>query len=129
MQERLRHSPARTSIDVSINLYSVGGLVALITALALLLRLLFLAENSFWYDEILSVRRAQLDSGAFRDLINSVPPMTLYYILLRFWLALGDSDFIVRMLSVIPAVATIPVVYLLGARLFDPGLVLLLPCS
>jgi DNA-binding beta-propeller fold protein YncE/4-amino-4-deoxy-L-arabinose transferase-like glycosyltransferase len=118
MQEGLRHSPARTSIDVSINLYSIGGLVALVTVLALLLRLLFLAGNSFWYDEILSVRRARLGWAAFWDLINGVPPMTLYYVLLRYWLALGDSDLVVRLLSVIPAVATVPLVYLLGTRLF-----------
>jgi uncharacterized membrane protein len=115
MQEGLRHSLARNS---SNNLYLIIGLVALITALALVLRLLFLGENSFWYDEILSVRRARLGGVAFWDLINDLPPMTLYYVLLRYWLALGDSDFMVRLLSVIPAVATVPVVYLLGKRLF-----------
>jgi DNA-binding beta-propeller fold protein YncE len=109
MEGVLSHLPGRAPTS----LYIVIVLVE-----ALLLRLIFLAENSFWYDEILSVRRAQLDWQAFWDLIKGLPPMTLYYVLLRFWLVLGDSDFMIRFLSVIPAVATIPVIYLLGSRLF-----------
>ena len=45
--------------------------------------------------------------------------MSLYYLLLRYWLHFGGSEFFVRSLSVIFAIASIPVVYLLGRRLFD----------
>src|SRR5437899_793968 len=45
--------------------------------------------------------------------------MSLYYLLLHFWLHLGKSEFFVRTLSVVFALATIPVLYLLGRRLFD----------
>ena len=114
MEVEFRHLQERAPTS----LYGVVALVELVTVLALILRLFFLAENSFWYDEILSVRRAQLDWGAFWDLVSGVPPMALYYVLLRFWLGLGESDFLIRFLSVIPAVATIPVIYLLGSRLF-----------
>ena len=45
--------------------------------------------------------------------------MTLYYVLLRAWIHLGDSEFTVRCLSVLFGVLTIPATYALGARLFD----------
>ena len=44
--------------------------------------------------------------------------MGLYYVLLHGWIALGDSEFTVRALSAIFAVATIPVVYGLTRRIF-----------
>ena len=44
--------------------------------------------------------------------------MSFYYFLLRGWLHLGDSETVVRGLSVLFGVAVIPVTYLLGKRLF-----------
>jgi uncharacterized membrane protein len=44
--------------------------------------------------------------------------MALYYFLLRFWLTLGGSEGFVRGLSVLFSVATIPITFFLGARLF-----------
>ena len=45
--------------------------------------------------------------------------MSIYYLLLHFWLHLGNSEFFVRTLSIVFALATIPALYLLGRRLFD----------
>ena len=45
--------------------------------------------------------------------------MTLYYFLLREWIHLGDSEFMVRSLGVLFSVLTIPAMYALGKRLFD----------
>jgi uncharacterized membrane protein len=45
--------------------------------------------------------------------------MLTYYLFLRLWVHLGSGEFVVRALSVIPAVATVWVVYLLGRRLFS----------
>jgi 4-amino-4-deoxy-L-arabinose transferase-like glycosyltransferase len=115
MTSRHLHTPVQTNGAV----ISVGAIVLAITVLALFLRLLFLGQESFWGDELASVRRAQLDWQSFWELISGVPAMTLYYILLRFWILLSDSEFTVRILSVIPAVATVPIIYLLGKRLFD----------
>lgn len=49
-----------------------------------------------------------------RDEIN----MVFYYLLLRGWLVLGDSEWVIRSLSVLLGVATLPALYLLGSRLF-----------
>jgi uncharacterized membrane protein len=91
-----------------------------ITVLAALLRILFISEDSFWHDEILSVQRAQMSDEDFGDLLRSFPNMAFYYWLLHHWVALGDSELVVRMLSVVTAVATVIAIYFLGARLFGP---------
>jgi mannosyltransferase len=104
----------------SINAIATSGALLAITLLALFLRLHLLGQDSFWGDELASVRRAQMDWDAFWELMRGIPAMALYYALLRFWILLGDSEFTVRILSVIPAVVTVPLVYFMGKRLFDP---------
>ena len=44
--------------------------------------------------------------------------MALYYVMLRPWLQFGLGETSVRMLSVLPGIAGLPVMHLLGARLF-----------
>jgi mannosyltransferase len=94
--------------------------LAAIVVLAASLRLLFLSQDSFWHDEILSVERALMDGEDFWDLIQGLPNMAFYYWLLRYWVVLGESEIVVRMLSVVAAVAAVLAVYSLGARLFGP---------
>jgi len=91
-----------------------------ILAVAAALRFHWLAAKSFWFDEGVSVAIARLDWYNFaRILWRREANMSLYYLLLRYWLHFGGSEFFVRSLSVIFAIASIPVVYLLGRRLFD----------
>jgi mannosyltransferase len=95
-------------------------LLALITGLAAALRFHSLAAKSFWFDEGVSVAIARLDCYNFaRILWRREANMSLYYFLLHFWLYLGGSEFFVRALSVLFAVASVPVMYLLGRRLFN----------
>lgn len=54
----------------------------------------------------------------FLDLWHREANMAPYYVLLHAWLALGSGEGLIRSLSVLFSVATIPVVYALGARLF-----------
>ena len=44
--------------------------------------------------------------------------MAAYYVLLRPWLHFGYGEAIVRLLSVLPGVLSIPLMYVLGRRLF-----------
>jgi mannosyltransferase len=106
-------------VQPQINSIATVSALLAITVLALFLRLHLLGQDSFWGDELTSVRRAQLDWDAFWELMRGPAAMALYYVLLRFWILLGDSEFTVRLLSVISAVATVPVVYFLGKSLFD----------
>ena len=95
-------------------------MLSVILAVAAALRFHSLAAKSFWFDEGVSVAIARLDWYNFaRILWRREANMSLYYLLLRYWLHFGGSEFFVRSLSVIFAVVAIPVVYLLGRRLFD----------
>jgi uncharacterized membrane protein len=99
--------------------------LAAVIAFALLLRLLFL-NKSFWLDE--GVAFADAWSAAlpitewrewFRQLWQAEFNMAFYFALLRLWIQAGTSEAFLRLLSVIPAVATVPVVFALGKRLFS----------
>lgn len=96
------------------------ALISGITVLSAVLRLLYLGKKSFWLDEIVSVSIARLDPAGFRNVVMSWELNEgLYYTLLRGWMHLARGEFAIRLLSVAPAVAAIPFVYLLGRRLFS----------
>lgn len=83
------------------------------------LRLHDIAAKSFWIDEGASVAIARMDWFNFARLLwRREANMTLYYLVLRPWLHVGESEAWVRGLSVVFALATFPVIYLLGKRLF-----------
>jgi len=86
---------------------------------AALLMLLFLGEKSIWLDEALSISIARLDFASMWQMMSTMQiDQSLYHILLHFWASLGTSEFIIRSLSAVFALGTVPLVYLLGARSF-----------
>src|SRR6516164_8775565 len=90
-----------------------------IVAIGAVLRLIALGHKSFWLDEIASVVLARTPASWFWHwLWHEEGNMTLYYVLLRPWLHLGLSETTVRLLSVIPGVASIALIYVLASRLF-----------
>jgi mannosyltransferase len=95
-------------------------ILAALTIVGAALRLHLLSARSLWVDEAASVHFASVPWWPFLRLLAGYQGnMTLYYFLLRAWIHLGDSEFVVRGLSVLFGVLTIPVMYALGARLFD----------
>ena len=105
--DRAAHRPRSVSILAGILL------------LAGCLEMLFLGEQSFNLDEAYRVILARLEWPAFWwFLCHREANMSLYCFLLRIWLGVGDSEALIRALSVIPALATVPAVYVLGKRLF-----------
>ncbi len=111
--------------------------VWLIVAVGAVVRLIALGHKSFWIDEIASVSIAQKPSAAFwRFLWHDEGNMALYYVLLRPWLLFGKSEAVVRLLSVLPGVASIPLMYVVAKQLFGreagllaAGLFALNPCA
>jgi mannosyltransferase len=92
-----------------------------LVALGAVLRLVALGHKSFWLDEIASIAIVQRPSAAFWHFLwHEEGNMAMYYVLLRPWLHFGNSEAIVRLLSVLPGVLSIPLMYLLGKRLFGP---------
>jgi mannosyltransferase len=89
--------------------------IALPAFVLLVLALYRLTEKSLWFDEVFSVQMAQ--SGFLqlaRTAAGGEANMVLYYSILKVWLFLGDGDAWVRLLSALFAVATVPVMFLLG---------------
>lgn len=89
-------------------------------ALATFLRVLQLDFQPLWWDEGYSVFFATRDFGALlaRTAVDIHPP--LYYALLQMWIAtLGKDAAVLRLLSVVIGVATIPLLYLVAKKLFN----------
>jgi uncharacterized membrane protein len=72
---------------------------------------------SFWLDEGFSANMAQHPSLHAWSGDNHPP---LYYAMLAAWSWFSNSDYWLRLLSVVFGVATIPVVYAIGRKLFGP---------
>jgi len=91
----------------------------LLTVGATILRLLYLTGEGLTADEGFSVFLARTTAANFRNILwRGEFNMVLYYVALRSWMHLGSGEFLVRLLSVLFATATVPVIYFLGVRLF-----------
>jgi mannosyltransferase len=87
--------------------------------LAALVRLPILWQRSLSLDEVLSVKFAALEWPAFVAVMSGREANMLpYYLLLRGWLRVAQSDGAIRLLSVIWSVATVPLLYVVGTRFF-----------
>lgn len=94
--------------------------LALLLAVSLAVRLVCLSSKPFWFDECFSVEVSRIGWSNFLHLMWwREANMSLYYVLLRIWLHLGQSPFFIRSLSVIPGAATLPAVYWLARSLYD----------
>jgi mannosyltransferase len=82
--------------------------------LGLFVRIHGLGDPSLWYDEGGTLWYGLGD--LHRWISDTHPP--LYYAFVHFWLQFGTSEYWLRLSSVIPGVATIPLVYSLGKKLF-----------
>src|SRR5947207_6075883 len=100
---------------------SAGPYIILsILILAALLRLLQLGSESLWWDEAVTVAIVRLDWEAFWKVLSHFEAnMGLFYCLLRLWVNLGESEFVLRSLSALTGVLAVGLVYVLGKRLFD----------
>ena len=99
---------------------SVDLILVLIVVLAAVLRFWHIGEQSLWYDEFitsehLSKRFAQMLIEGIPQ-VEGTPPLSL--LLGWFWIRiLGDGDAILRSLSAVEGIATVPVVYALAREL------------
>ena len=94
--------------------------LALVAPMALLavLGAYHLGQYSLWRDEVASVVVA---SSAFPDLLTrdrpDMPNMSAYFLVLHFWLALGETEGRIRFLSVLGGMATVVPIYLIALRI------------
>ncbi len=102
---------------LSIHTFLALGVIGVAAAW---LRLHRLGGHDLWLDEAYSVLFAKMPAGRFWKLMWSREGnMLLYYLALRAWMHLGDTEGVVRLLSVVFGVASIPMIYFLGRDLFS----------
>jgi len=91
-------------------------------ALASALSARSLGSSSLWFDEATSVEIARLEWRSLLDwVIREELNMSFYHALLHVWISVvGDSEAAVRSLSIVTGMAALPVLYVLGKRLFGP---------
>lgn len=88
--------------------------IAALALLAAAIRFHDLGAESLWHDEGTTFQRARLPLS--RLIANSVHAghVPTYFMLMKAWLALGSSEFLLRAPSAFLGAATVPLVYLLG---------------
>lgn len=89
----------------------------LVTLLGLLLRVGYLDRESLWTDEVHSVYLATVPVQETLDEFKLTDHPPLYFLLLRVWMWISNSDVWVRLLSVLIGTLTVPAVYLLGKQI------------
>ena len=113
------------SSDVHPDCRSTRWLVLFIF-LGSILRVLFIARNSLWSDEIVTLQIASLSWRDFWQVLSSSEAnMGLYYLLLRPWIHLGSTEAVLRALSAIAGILTIPAAYKLAKALFGTRIALI----
>lgn len=107
---------AHVPLQLSRNAWLIAGL----TLTGAILRVYLLADKSIWLDEAFSIALSQHDFGELLRLTvvtDAHPPF--YYLVLKAWTVLGHGEGIVRLLSALLGAISIPLMYLVGAALYD----------
>jgi mannosyltransferase len=100
--------------------------LALLTALAAVIRISFIGTKSLYLDEANSVAIAQLHlAELWRMIASREANMALYFVFLHYWIHLGTGEFMLRIPSAAFSIATVPVLYALAKRLFDTRVALI----
>ncbi|HLC30154.1 MAG TPA: glycosyltransferase family 39 protein [Dehalococcoidia bacterium] len=98
------------------------ALALLVIFLAFWLRVLALDQESLWFDTAHSgVVALNPTVGDVLRAVASDSQSPLYFLLLHFWLKLGQSDFWLRLLTALVGTGLVALAYATGRRLFTPG--------
>lgn len=96
-------------------------LILPVVTLAFATRLYRLDEQSLWFDEIVIIVLARIPwyDGLVAALGQGIQFTPLFQWIIKLWLAVGDTDWLVRVPSVAVGVLTVPVVFKLGQLYFS----------
>lgn len=115
---RTKVRPSRKS---SLHHLRYDYLAGAITLLAAFLRFYALDKQGLWNDEGISYVRGILPLDAMPGRLP-VEQMPLYYVLLSIWMrVVGQSVLTMRVLSVLPGIALVPLSFYVGRRWFGRG--------
>src|SRR5207248_413992 len=92
--------------------------VGIVAAVVIGIALRFVSRGPLWEDEAQSLAIARAPLAHLTDALRHDGAPPLYYVLLHVWTQVfGDSTFVVRALSGIPAVLSLPAIMRLGRRI------------
>jgi uncharacterized membrane protein len=107
-----------TKEDVSEGVYR--AVLVLFTLAATFIRFYHLSDRSLWIDEGASYILTQVPwPKFFYALRTCMGEMGLYYFLLRLWSVFGTSEAAMRSFSVLLSIATVPLIGMLGKKLYS----------
>ncbi|HZA78933.1 MAG TPA: glycosyltransferase family 39 protein [Acidimicrobiales bacterium] len=111
-------APASAAVRRSTATPSWLALVAITVVVVAGVVLRFVQRSPLWLDEAQSVNIAALPLGDMFEALRHDGHPPFYYVLLHGWMEVfGESDFAVRALSGVFAVATLPLAWVAGRRL------------
>jgi uncharacterized membrane protein len=122
-------SKVRNTVGAIVK-YKAWNISNTINMLALILMILlgawfryyYIDGKSLWFDEGITAEIISLDRYNFITILwHHEANMALYFVLLRAWTQMGDSVAMLRGFSALSSLATIPVIYMLGRKLFSNG--------
>src|SRR5437763_5412630 len=94
-------------------------ILAALIAVAAVIRLLVINNQSFWMDEALTSYETRIPFGAMINTVvhvETTPP--LYFVLIWFWAhVFGSGEVALRMVSVLAGIALVPIAYLAAREL------------
>jgi mannosyltransferase len=94
--------------------------IAGVLLVSALLSVISIGAGSFSLDESVSVTLARASWHSFtHTILRREANMSFYYLLLRFWTALGHSEAVVRSFSVVASLAAVAVIMVVARQLFD----------
>ncbi len=106
--------------EKKIALQRTNVIALFLTLLAFVIRFIGLNRESFWYDEVYSVRMVRMSAGEIIRFTSGDVHPPLYFLLLHFWTRLfGESQMSVRMLSLCFSVLAVFALYHLAKKLFN----------
>lgn len=119
MSTNEHNSGSREVGDTATRLPVFGIWFGVVLLISTFLRTYKLGSKSFWLDEAASSMLARSDWHTFLNaVVHRQANMTLYYLLLRGWMYLANSETSIRLLSVLFGVASIPLMYQLADYIF-----------
>lgn len=94
--------------------------LGVVLAVGATLRFYGLTRDPLWFDEAYTALSVQLPVGAVLTRLRGEGNAPVYYIVMHWWTVLfGDSESAIRMLSALLGIATIPLIYWVGSRMFS----------
>jgi mannosyltransferase len=103
----------RDKMEIPLNIATLSAIVVIGGCL----RVAHLGQKSYSWLELCTVRICGLPFSSFCALLWQFEAnMSFYYLLVRLWIKFGDGEAWLRLLSVIFAIASIPVIYAIGKR-------------